>query len=104
MKYLILIHHNQTVRETWESFSEAERADGWKRVIGLLDELAESGELVLSEGLGDPSLTRSVSVRDGETTVDGPFPEAKEYLAGFHIVDVESEERALEIAARVPEA
>jgi hypothetical protein len=46
-----------------------------------------------------------VSVRDGRTvTSDGPFAEAKELLAGFFLLDCESMERAVEVAARVPEA
>ncbi|MGI8624854.1 MAG: YciI family protein [Solirubrobacteraceae bacterium] len=67
--------------------------------------LAESGELIVSEGLADPSLAKSVSVREGQTmTTDGPFAEAKEYLAGFYLIECESIERAVELAARAPDA
>jgi hypothetical protein len=46
-----------------------------------------------------------VTVRDGQTmTSDGPFAEAKELLAGFFLLDCDSPERAVEIAARMPEA
>jgi hypothetical protein len=49
--------------------------------------------------------TRTVRVRDGATAVtDGPFIEAKEHFAGYLMVDCESEERAVEIAARWPDA
>jgi hypothetical protein len=65
-------------------------------------ELVESGELVQSEVLSPPDLAKIVT-SDGTAPVvtDGPFQEFKEWLAGYQIVDVESEERALEIAARI---
>jgi hypothetical protein len=66
-------------------------------------ELADSGELVGGEVLAGPDLAKIVT-GDGKTApvvTDGPFQEFKEWLAGYQIVDVESEERALEIAARV---
>ncbi|GAA1557606.1 hypothetical protein GCM10009789_08750 [Kribbella sancticallisti] len=71
----------------------------------LLAELSERGELVVAEPLAAPSRTKVVRVRDGvRATTDGPYSEAKEQLAGVFIVDVDSPERAEEIAARIPEA
>ena len=59
----------------------------------------------MSEALADPSLATRVSVREGRTmTTDGPFAEVKEQLAGFFLIECESIERAVEVAARVPEA
>jgi hypothetical protein len=105
MKYVILIHHNPESQKIWESFSADERAEGLKVYMDLNEDLAASGELIVTEALADASLTKRVSVRDGRTmTSDGPFAEAKELLAGFFLVECESAERALEIAARVPEA
>ncbi|MFD0743803.1 YciI family protein [Phytohabitans flavus] len=69
----------------------------------LNTELAERGELVGMEALTGPEVAKVV-VGDGVTApvvTDGPFAEFKEMLAGFQIADVESEERAIEIAARV---
>jgi hypothetical protein len=66
-------------------------------------ELVDSGELVESEVLAPPNLAKIVTF-DGATApvvTDGPFQEFKEWLAGFQVFDVESEERALEIAARL---
>ena len=66
-------------------------------------ELTESGELVGHEVLIGPDLAKIVTA-DGKTApvvTDGPFQEFKEWLAGYQIVDVESDERAIEIAARV---
>jgi hypothetical protein len=55
--------------------------------------------------LPDLCEAKRVSVREGRTlTTDGPFAEAKEYLAGFYLVECESIERAVEIAARTPDA
>jgi hypothetical protein len=66
----------------------------------LNEELTASGELVQTEILTGPDLAKIVT-SDGTAPVvtDGPFQEFKEWLAGYQIVDVESEERALEIAA-----
>jgi hypothetical protein len=105
VKYLVLIYSNPASREIWEGFSDDQRAEGYRYYAALTEELAASGELIVSEALADPSLTRRVSVRDGQTlTSDGPFAETKELLGGFFLLEVESGERAVEIAARVPEA
>jgi hypothetical protein len=105
VKYLILIYGNPASREIWEGFSDDQRAEGFRYYAALTEELAASGELLVSEALADPSLTTRVSVRDGTTlTSDGPFAEAKELLAGFFLLECESVERAVEVAARVPEA
>jgi hypothetical protein len=105
VKYLILIYSNPASREIWEGFTDDQRAEGFRYYDALAEELAASGELIVTEALADPSLTRRVSVRDGRTfTSDGPFAEAKELLAGFFLLECESMERAVEVAARVPEA
>jgi hypothetical protein len=68
----------------------------------LNDELAASGEFVSGEGLADAPTAKTVSLVDGQVVVsDGPFAEAKESLAGYWILDVESEARVLEIASRI---
>ena len=78
-----------------------------KRNIDFLNrfhkELTESGELAGHQGLGGPETIRVVQARrDAAPEVtDGPFPESKEFLAGFWIVDVDTPERASEIAARL---
>ncbi len=64
-------------------------------------ELRERGELIEGTALTAPELAKFV-VADGKGTpvvTDGPFPESKELLAGFRVIDVESLDRALEIAA-----
>jgi hypothetical protein len=70
--------------------------------IALNEELAELGELVDAQGLAGPDQAKFV-VSDGVSApviTDGPYPESKELLAGYRLVDVETAERAIEIAAR----
>ena len=69
-------------------------------------ELKEAGELVGAEGLAGPEEARIVraSKSGAPEVTDGPYPEAKEFLAGYWIVDVESPKRAHEIAARASAA
>lgn len=103
MKYLLLIYHNPGTRQIWEQLSDDQRAEGLAAYRALNNELAATGELIVTEALADPPLAKRVTVRDGETmTSDGPFAEAKEQLAGYYVVDCESIERATEIAARDP--
>jgi hypothetical protein len=126
VKYLIVIHSNPRSRAVWETLSDEQRMDLGVGHLKLTEELAASGELVVSEGLADPSLAKWVSVRDGETIAkngsrpmggltatgeevtavasDGPFAEVKEYLAGFYLVECDSLERAIAWAAKVPDA
>ena len=105
MKYLILIYSNPQSRAVWDGFSDAQRAEGLAVYAALTEDLVASGELIVSEALADPSLARRVSVRDGATmTTDGPFAEVKEHLAGFYLLECESMQRAIEHAARIPEA
>jgi hypothetical protein len=105
MKYLLLIYGNPRTREFWARCSEAERAEGLEAYAALNRDLAASGELIASEALADPSAGKRVSARGGRTlTTDGPFAEAKEQLAGFFLLECRSLERAIEVAARVPEA
>jgi hypothetical protein len=68
-------------------------------------ELSDSGELVFQQGLADGSEAKTVQVDDGTlVATDGPIAQSKEALAGFWIVDVADEARAIEIAGRISEA
>ena len=105
MKYLILIQSNPRSLAAWDLMSDAERMEFGRDHRKLSEEMADSGVLVASEGLADPSLATWVSVRDGRTIPsDGPFAEVKEHLAGFYLLDCESPEEAVEWAAKVPDA
>lgn len=105
MKYLIQIYSNPASRAVWESFTPEQQAEGYSYYEGISSELAASGELVVTEALADISLAKRVTHSDSGTVAsDGPFAETKELLAGFFLVDCESEARAVEIAGRFPEA
>jgi hypothetical protein len=74
--------------------------------MALNQELGDSGELVDAQGLAGPDQAKFV-LSDGASApvvTDGPFPEGKELLAGYRIVDVETPERAIELAARISAA
>jgi hypothetical protein len=102
VKYLLMLYMND---ETWAGLSERER----DAVMAGHDEFQrltrESGELLDTHALGSPSTAAVVRVRDDEPVVtDGPFVEAKEYLAGYYLMDCESRERAVELAAMIPDS
>lgn len=68
-------------------------------------QIADAGEMVACEGLTPPGQAKLVRAdKDGRPVTDGPFPETKEFLAGFWIVDVANAERAYELAATVSAA
>lgn len=98
MKYLMLIYGND---EVWNSVD----VDEFAKLVGEVDAfnaaLRESGELVDSRGL--VARPRSVRVVEGAPVVtDGPYLEAKEYVGSYFVVDVDSDERAAEIARSYP--
>lgn len=100
MKYLLMIYANQ---ETWAGFGPQD----WERAIAEQEafnrEFFATGELLGAYGLADAEAAKVVRVREGAATVtDGPYLETKEYMASSYILDVVDEERALEIAARMP--
>ena len=102
MKYLIMIYHTLNVRS---ELTEEQIAAGMRAHQELVADLRRSGELITADVLVDPAEGRRVLVRDGQVTVtDGPFPELNEHLAGVYLVECDSRERALEHAARIPEA
>ena len=105
MKYVVLIYGNPESRAAWAAMSDEQRAAGLAHYQRLNDDLDASGERIVSERLAFPELTKQVRVGDGgPMTTDGPFAEAKEFLAGFYLLDCVDFDRALEIAARIPEA
>ena len=102
MKYLIAMFGDQaTMVET----KSTEWIKGMIRFMEDLDrELAETGEKVDSVGLVDPTQAKTVRFQHGApVATDGPFAEAKESLAGYYLVDVETEARAIEIASKIVE-
>jgi hypothetical protein len=105
MKFMLMMHGT---KKGWESLSSWSPAD-FKRHIEFMTNfskhLAQLGELVLSEGLDIPANAKVVRAQPGGPPItDGPFPESKEFLAGFWIVECKSAARAAEIAAQASAA
>jgi hypothetical protein len=107
MKYMLLKTYSpaaycDTPITEWAP-EEIEAHIDFQRALGA--ELAKSGELVDAQGLAGPEQAKLVSSdgRSAPVVTDGPFPETKEFLAGYWIVDVDSPQRALEIAAKASE-
>ncbi|WP_243772463.1 YciI family protein [Actinomadura barringtoniae] len=97
---MVIIYGN---KELWDSFSP----DDFREHIGAQDAFnkryKESGELLGAYGTADADQAKTVRVREGVPAVtDGPYLESKEYLASWYMLDVPTEERALEIAAEIP--
>jgi hypothetical protein len=102
VKYMLLIYNNP---EALAALPEAERNAIFADVDAIMTELKASGELVGGEALADPVSTKTVRPVGGTpVATDGPFLESKEQFAGYLMVDVETEERAVEIAKRWPDA
>ncbi len=109
MKFMLLQDYGGMMREDVPVMSEwapeaIEAHIAFQKDLNA--ELRERGELVEAQALTTPELAKFV-VSDGSAApviTDGPFPESKELLAGYRMIDVESTERALEIAARASAA
>jgi hypothetical protein len=102
MKYLLSIYESEAA---WESLPEAEQEKAFGEYMGLSADLRSSGKYVAAEPLQPVATASTVRVREGKTLVtDGPFAETREQLGGFYLIDVESLDEALAIAARIPGA
>jgi len=100
MKYLLMIYANA---ETWAAFTPEEQAAGIAAQDAFNTEFFGTGELLGAMGLADAAAAKVVRVRAGIPAVtDGPYLETKEHLASYCLVDVASEQRALELAERMP--
>jgi hypothetical protein len=100
MKFMLLIYDNPGTREFFQSEEGKPLRD---EALSIMAELSQSGELLSTEGLADPVNTRSIRIDNGVPVVtDAPLAESKEFFGGYLLLDVESLERALEIAKRWP--
>jgi hypothetical protein len=105
MKYILMMNCPKTGYDTFGSMPKEDIQAHIGFMIGLNKALRESGELVSAEGLADPRQAKVVRAgKEGAPITDGVFPESKEFLAGYWIVDVESPEQAYAIAARASAA
>lgn len=101
MKYMIMMFGDQS--------GMADKSPEWiEKMLDFMHQidtdLRDSGELVFEAGLADAPQAKTVGIQNGiPVATDGPFAESRESLAGFWVVDVESEGRAIEIASQVVE-
>jgi hypothetical protein len=100
MKYMVMMFGDQA------SMVEMKTPEWIVEMIAFMrqvnDDLSKAGELVAAEGLADASQAKTVRIQDGiPVATDGPFAESKESLAGYWIIDVESEQRALEFSSKI---
>lgn len=102
MKYLILMQVDPTVLDALTAEQQQAIGDGHQAFIA---KTTETGEMLSTHALGDPSQSTVVRSRDGKPeAVDGPFAETKEFMGGYYLIDVESKERAIELAKEIPDA
>jgi hypothetical protein len=104
MKYILMMN-TMKAGEGVPAWPQKDLMAHIAHMMRLRDELQKSGELVSAEGLAFPDQAKLVRAgKDGTPITDGVFPEGKEFLAGYWIVDVESPERAYAIAAKASAA
>lgn len=102
MQFLLLIYHSEA---EWTRRSTAEQEAIYLEYRELIQELRESGQLIRGDQLKSAANSVTVRVRNGESgTIDGPFVETKEQLDGYFLVQVNTLEEAMGIAARIPSA
>ncbi len=104
MKYLILIYGNplnwgDSVGQAYGELTDEERNDREAAFDTFYEELKASGKLLAGTPLGPPQTTKTITQRNGNVaSMDGPFAEAKEQLAGVLLVDCDAIEEAYEMA------
>ena len=105
MKYILMMHGK---KGGWDEYARQSKEDLQRNLDfmhGFNQELQSSGVLVDTKGLAWPQNAKIVRSDDsGQPVTDGVFPESKEFLAGFGIIDVPNLDEALEWAARHPTA
>ena len=105
MKYILLMSGTKAGVDTYHAWSQKD-IEAHMAVLGRINnELTESGEFMATQGLAEPREAKVVrGEKNGMPVTDGIFPESKEFLLGYWIVDVASPERAYAIAARISAA
>jgi hypothetical protein len=99
---MLLIYDDESL---WGTISEDERNSIMREYFSYTEALRESGKYVAGDALQPTATAKSIQVRGGAPlATDGPFAETKEQLGGYYLVDVDSEDEALEWAAKIPSA
>lgn len=102
MKYILMMNGNKAGVDSYRKWSNSDIQTHFQFLKRLNQDLTASGELVANEPLNGPDQAKIVRAGNNGTPVtDGVFPETKEFLLGYWIVDVDTAERAYQIAARL---
>ena len=105
MKYILMMNGTKADFAEFARWSKEDLAANVAFMRTFSKELREQGVFVATEGLGWPNEAKVVRAgKNGDPVTDGVFPESKEFLAGYWIIDVESPEQAYKIAARASAA
>ncbi|HET6712054.1 YciI family protein [Amycolatopsis sp.] len=102
MRYLLTLHMNPTL---WATLDDDQKTAVYEGHGAFTQLITESGEMVETKALAEPAETKTVQVKDGVVqTKNGGFVDSEAFLCGYYVVDVESEARAVELAAKIPDA
>jgi hypothetical protein len=105
MKYILMMTGTIAGVGTYRAWSEQDRQAHMAVLAQIRKDLSESGEFIATEGLASPDQGRIMrGEKDSLPVTDGIFPESKEFLLGYWIVDVGTPERAYAIASRISAA
>jgi hypothetical protein len=105
VKYILMMNTMKAGKEGITAWSKQDIEAHITYMMDLNKDLQSSGEFVSAEGLTFPDQAKLVrAAKDGTPITDGVFPESKELLAGYWIIDVATPERAYAIAARASAA
>jgi hypothetical protein len=105
MKYILLMSGTKSGVDHYLTWSQKDRDAHMAVLQSIAKDLTTSGEFVATQALTPPHEAKVVrGLQDGMPITDGVFPEAKEFLLGYWIVDVSTPERAYAIAGRISAA
>jgi hypothetical protein len=105
MKYILLMSGAKAGVATYRTWSQKDIETHMAVLQGITNDLTGSGEFVATQGLAEPAEAKVVrGEKNGVPVTDGIFPESKEFLLGYWIVDVATAERAYAIAGRISAA
>ena len=100
MKFMLLIYNDASLLD---ALPKTEFDSRMRHCLAHADELRDDGKLLDAQILAPPSAAKSVRIRGGrQTTLDGPFAETKEVIAGFNVVEADSIDEAVRMAAEFP--
>jgi hypothetical protein len=101
MRYMLLIYGNP---ENFAKLPAEEQAGWFGEYMAFSEAIVKSGEMVAGDPLKGIETATTVRVRSGaRSAAAGPFAETAEVLGGYYIVDVADLDRAMELAAQIPE-